>query len=122
MSPLAPQVVEAALRGLRDLLGRLHVERQQIDAKIVETETALRALEKSGDSNSDTGKSGRRKRGQNLEDVRNTLSLAKRRMTAKQLADEIGIAASSVQATLNNHSGVFEQSPDGLWGLREAVA
>lgn len=116
--PLHQRHVAAAVEGLRAFVESLKQQRNEIERKIVETEEALRAMEKQSvpqGSSTRNPSAPRRKKGENLRLIKDSFASPDDAFTVNQLAAKLGIPASSIQNVLRKHDKAFQQGADGLW-------
>lgn len=110
---ITPHLVATTLANLKELERRLRHDRDEIDRKMDEVRANINQL--TAQAATGSTQKPRRKRGQNLEDIREELRGKPAGLTAAELANRVGIPPSSAQNVLRKNPREFVQGADGLW-------
>src|SRR5205807_281695 len=114
MKSATPDLLEATVRHLRELLSKLEADRVTLDAHISEVRSHIAQLEDEG-SVGTNGVHRRARKGENARAVADLYDATPDGAWTKQeIAEKTGLPFSSVQAILGKDDR-YVQGPDGLW-------
>lgn len=123
----AIELIIGTIRTLQEYLHTLEHERARLDHKMADVQTAIERWQGTLRGPAPTHAVGptpprlRRKKGENLQVVHDFfLAHAGETFTTQEIAQQTGLAHSSVQVVVSKKNGRWERGEEGRWRLRKS--